>query len=113
MTGTKTDYYLFAQAKNFEKRQLPEIRSHLDTLNEREWRQVMSTRILDPVMILIISLLVGCLGIDRFMLGQVGLGVLKLVTLGGLGLWTLIDFFIIMSATRERNRRHLERALNQ
>ena len=46
---------------------------------------------------LIISILLGELGIDRFYLGYIGLGVLKLITAGGFGIWWLID--IIMIAT--------------
>lgn len=39
----------------------------------------------------------GSLGIDRFMRGQVGLGVLKLVTCGGCGVWALIDWVICLT----------------
>lgn len=46
---------------------------------------------------LIISILLGELGIDRFYLGYIGLGILKLITMGGFGVWWLID--IIMIAT--------------
>jgi TM2 domain-containing membrane protein YozV len=43
--------------------------------------------------------LLGCLGIDRFMRGQVLYGVLKLITAGGCGIWALIDWIIaIMKA---------------
>ena len=52
---------------------------------------------------LILSLLFGCMGIDRFYIGNVGLGIGKLVTLGGLGIWALVDLFLIMGATRDRN----------
>jgi len=43
------------------------------------------------------SFLFGALGVDRFMRGQIGLGLLKLVTLGLCGLWVLIDWFIALS----------------
>ena len=46
----------------------------------------------------LLSVLVGTFGVDRFYLGYVGLGVLKLITLGGFGIWWLID--LIMIATR-------------
>ncbi|WP_139979699.1 NINE protein [Nocardioides litoris] len=44
---------------------------------------------------LILSLLLGGLGVDRFYLGYTGLGVAKLVTLGGCGIWSLIDLILV------------------
>lgn len=44
---------------------------------------------------LIISILIGSLGIDRFFMGYVGLGILKLITFGGFGVWWLIDVILI------------------
>lgn len=48
---------------------------------------------------LILSLLIGTLGVDRFYLGHVGLGIVKLITCGGFGIWAIID--VILIATRK------------
>ena len=44
---------------------------------------------------LLLSFFLGCLGVDRFYLGHIGTGILKLLTFGGFGVWALIDFIII------------------
>jgi TM2 domain-containing membrane protein YozV len=44
---------------------------------------------------LVLSFFLGGLGIDRFYLGYTGLGIAKLLTLGGFGIWALIDFIMI------------------
>ena len=47
---------------------------------------------------LIMSIIFGTLGIDRFIMGHVWLGILKLITGGGFGIWWVVD--IILIATR-------------
>jgi TM2 domain-containing membrane protein YozV len=41
------------------------------------------------------SIFFGTLGIDRFIMGHIGLGILKLITAGGFGIWWLIDVILI------------------
>ena len=49
------------------------------------------------VLTLVMSIIFGYLGVDRFIMGHVGLGLLKIVTFGGCGIWWLIDVILIAS----------------
>jgi len=49
------------------------------------------------IVTILISFFLGCLGIDRFYLGYPVSGVIKLLTLGGLGVWSLVDFILILT----------------
>ncbi|HID56163.1 TPA: NINE protein [Candidatus Poribacteria bacterium] len=55
---------------------------------------------------LLLSIFVGELGIDRFYLGRIGTGILKLITLGGLGIWWLIDLVLIATNSLKDSEGH-------
>ncbi|MCL2620180.1 MAG: TM2 domain-containing protein [Defluviitaleaceae bacterium] len=51
----------------------------------------------EKLLFLVLQFFFGYLGVDRFMRGQIGLGILKLVTFGGIGVWSWVDFIITLT----------------
>lgn len=111
MDQQKVDMFLMSYNKYFNGYELPAIREQLLKLDDSKSLQLHSANLKDPTMILIVSLIGGHFGIDRFLIGETGLGIAKLLTCGGLGIWTIVDWFIIMGRTRDSNREQLQTAL--
>lgn len=103
MDAQKVDMFMMANSKFFEAGQAFAIRERLLQVDDSKWGIIQTIQFKDPTTLLIVSLLGGGLGIDRFMLGDTGLGVGKLLTCGGLGIWTIVDWFMIQDATRQKN----------
>ena len=78
------------------------VRKKLENI-EYETAAIYMSQLKDPTISLIISVVVGAYGVDRFYIGDVGLGVAKLLTCGGAGVWWLVDLFLIMDATKKKN----------
>ena len=47
------------------------------------------------ILTLVMSIFFGWFGVDRFIMGKVGTGLLKLITFGGFGIWWLVDIILI------------------
>lgn len=108
MEAQKVDAYILANGKNFQDYQIPALREILLNADDSRWLTLQTLQLKDPTIALIISLLAGTLGIDRFYIGDMGLGVLKLITCGGFGIWTIVDWFLIMGSARSKNMLKLQ-----
>ena len=68
-----------------------------------EWKKENNISNKSRLVLCILSWFLGSFGIDRFYAGRTGLGILKLITFGGLTFWTLIDFILAISGNMKDN----------
>lgn len=111
MDANKVDLFMASNAKYFEFSETAQIREALLSLPEEKGNFIQGLEFKDPSITLMVSLLGGSIGMDRFYIGDVGLGVAKLLTLGGCGIWAIVDLFLIMGATRKKNALRLQEAI--
>ena len=113
MMSNFTDSFLSANTGSFPSEQLPSLRQRLSQLDESQANQVIAAAdVKNPTTALILSIFLGTLGVDRFYIGHVGLGVAKLLLAWlTFGIWTIIDWFLIINATKKANLAALNNAL--
>ena len=103
MDSQKLEMYIMSNAKYFPEEKIVYLKEKLSTMDESKFMLLSSLELKDPTIILIISIFLGYLGIDRFMLGDTGMGVLKLLTGGVCGILAIIDWFTISKKAKELN----------
>lgn len=103
MEQAKVDLFIGTMSDKFPLHKMMLIRSQLEKMDDSRFQYVQTLDYKSPTILLVVSLFFGYLGIDRFMLGDIGLGFLKLFTCGGFGIWTIVDWFMVMDNTKESN----------
>lgn len=98
MEKNKVDLYLMSNAKYFESSAIPMLRQNDDVMVS-----LQACELKDPTTTLLISIFLGSLGIDRFMIGDTGMGILKLLTGGCCGILTIYDWFTISRKVKQNN----------
>ena len=108
-----TDSFLSANTGSFPSEQLPSLRQRLSQLDDSQANQVIAAaNIKNPTTALILSIFLGTLGVDRFYIGHIGLGVAKLLLAWlTFGIWTIVDWFLIINATKKANLVAINNAL--
>ncbi|HOK69736.1 MAG TPA: TM2 domain-containing protein [Bacillota bacterium] len=103
MDAQKVDMYIMTNQKFFPAEKIMFLKEKLLSADESKLNLVNAADLKDPTTILLIFIFVGSLGVDRFMIGDTGMGVLKLLTAGVCGILTIVDWFTISNKTRELN----------
>jgi len=103
MDSQKIDMFIIANQKMFPADKIAYVKEKLQSLPEDKFLLATSVDLKDPTTMLLISIFLGSFGVDRFMLGETGMGVLKLLTGGLCGILTIIDWFTIQKKAKETN----------
>ncbi|MEE1200510.1 MAG: TM2 domain-containing protein [Christensenellales bacterium] len=107
----KIDMYLMINQKYFPEERIFYLKEKLQNMDEERFSLLSSVEMKDPTTLLLLSVFLGSLGIDRFMVGDTGMGILKLLTCGCCGILTIIDWFTISKKTKEVNFNRIMRFL--
>ncbi len=99
----KIDLYMMTNQKYFPEEKIVYLKDKLRTMDDEKFSLISTIELKDPTTLLLVSIFLGVLGIDRFMLGDIGMGILKLLTAGCCGILAIIDWFTISKKTKEVN----------
>lgn len=101
MQKEKIDQFIMVNGDKFPPMMIEQIKQKLEGIDESKESMLMATEWKNPTVALILSLFIAFA--DRMYLGQIGLGVAKMLTCGGLGIWTIVDWFTAMNRARMFN----------
>ena len=99
----KVDQFVMVNQKYFPSDKIMFLKEKLYKVDESKFSMLSCIELKDPTTILLISLFLGSLGVDRFMLKDTAMGVLKLLTGGCCFILTIIDWFSCQKKAKELN----------
>lgn len=103
MDASRVDMFVMTNQKYLPAEKIVFVKEKLKNIDEERFALVSAVEFKDPTTILLVSIFLGTLGIDRFMLGETGMGILKLLTCGLCGILTIVDWFTVQKKAKEIN----------
>ena len=103
MDMQKVDMYIMTNQKYLPAEKIQLLRDRLLAADDNKMVMLSGVEMKDPTTILLVSIFLGSLGIDRCMLGETGMGILKLLTGGCCGILTIIDWFTVQKKAKDAN----------
>jgi TM2 domain-containing membrane protein YozV len=99
----KVNMWLMANQDKLPSEKIGMLKSSLDKVEESKIDALMGIEFKSPMTIFLLAWFVGWIALDRFLLGNVGVGIARILTLHGFGIWWLVDLITSMKRTREFN----------
>ncbi|MBQ3836558.1 MAG: TM2 domain-containing protein [Treponema sp.] len=111
MDANKIDMFFIANGKKLPAEKALLVREKMAQVDDSRYATITSIELKDPTTMLLISVFLGSIGVDRFMMGDTGMGILKLLTGGLCGILWLIDVIGISKKVQEYNYNELMKIL--
>jgi len=111
MDANKIDMFFIANGKKLPAEKAVLIREKMAQIDDSRYATISSVELKDPTTMLLVSIFLGGIGVDRFMMGETGMGILKLLTAGLCGILWLIDLIGITKKVKEYNYNELMKIL--
>ena len=109
MENSKIDTFIGMNAENFKQQDLMVIKQKLEVIDEEKFFLIQGTEFQKPSTILLIAIF---LGWERFWLDDVALGIVKIITAYGCGIWWLIDIFTAKGRAQKYNYEKIIQAMS-
>lgn len=103
MEKEKINQFIMVNGKFFPEMMIEDVKQKLESLDESKESMLMATEWKNPTVAFLFAFFLGGFGVDRFWLGETGLGVVKIITCAGAGIWGLIDLFTVMNRAKMYN----------
>ena len=97
---SKVDFFIATNANKFDPASLMAVRDTISQMNDDQFLMLQAANFRDPTLILILAIFTGW---ERLFIDDVGLGVLKILTCYGLGIWWLVDMFTAIDRAQRYN----------
>lgn len=99
----KVDSFMLEATKFFPEDKTMYVKEKLLALDESRSYVMTTSALKNPTTIFIAGLIGGPIGIDRFLAGDIGLGIVKLLTLSCCGIWWIVDLFVLPKKVKQMN----------
>lgn len=107
MEKEKVNQFIMVNGKCFPEMMIEEVKQKLESLDENKVSILMATEWKNPTVSFLFAFFLGGFGVDRFWLGQTGLGVAKVITCAGCGIWGIVDWFSATKRAKDYNYNYL------